>query len=352
MLTTGLWYYREDSLSTMPPKRSDERLIAKKKVVLVDNFSRTHRDTDFSRSYPFVWCVSSTLQTVTAKALLDSFPFPVTVSACLLLFASGYTLCTWFTTTRRIPSVDKLRSRHWRRLVFAAFFHGVGSVLAMAAIMSGPVSTSVLLKAVRLDSLSSLATVGSVVLSSSQSSSLPQLFYSVASVWMIRARSRVRISSSHRFQGSQNLFGVVCMISLAMALPLIHYTEKPPLPSLLQMGYLIILGVTYVVSNEVAFQLSHDKSSDVLRRACSWFVSGVVFGELTPATMTNCYYTLIGALCAFGGSSWAFKKQQQLPKREVVGKQQRVRTSSESTFDSFRSASTSRTAGSSSMLTT
>ena len=48
MLTTGVWYCREDSLSMPPPKRADERLT-EKKVVLVDDFSRPHRDTDFSR---------------------------------------------------------------------------------------------------------------------------------------------------------------------------------------------------------------------------------------------------------------------------------------------------------------
>ena len=264
-----------------------------------------------------IWCASSALFTVALKRLLQAFPYPLCISTFVLGTQFIYSLGKWFLLrTRRPPSFSKLRRRHWCRLVLAALSHGIGTIAFHCTAQSGPMTTCVLLRLLPYPFLVSSVPIWLGIASSI--TSIIQLVIGLAANLCFAARSRVRIST-HRFQGSQNVFDVTCALSyLLLVLPLSLCFEGVTASLLLQRQgpwtdhrwSLVALGILYSVSNDMGATVPQ---YDLTRRMITWASTALVLGEARR------HQDVIGAFLVFTGRWWASRQEHQ---RKNTAKQQ------------------------------
>lgn len=243
------------------------------------------------------------------KRLLQAFPYPFCISTFVLGTQFFYSLVKWFLIrTRRPPSFSKLRRRHWYRLILAALSHGMGTIAFHCTAQSGPMTTCVLLKLLPNPFLLSsipiwLGTAASIT-------SIIQLVFGLTSNLCFAARSRVRIST-HRFQGSQNVFDVTCALSfLLLALPLSLCFEGVTASLFLQRQgpwsdfrwSLVALGILYSVSNDMGAVVPQ---YDLSRRMVTWASTALVLGEARR------YQDVLGAILVFLGRWWSLRHERQ-----------------------------------------
>jgi hypothetical protein len=231
-------------------------------------------------------------------------------------------------TPRRRPSFRRFKRRHWYKLIPAALSHGVGSILNMYTALLGPIATAVLMQllprpfwsgspfpaaqlvlcGVIMSSISKSATVP---LSEQPESSTSRNYY----IYIVQvvvgllanlafvARSRVR-TSTHRFNGAQNVFEVTCALSVVgLIVPLTWLVDgtSPFLYLLLEVSesnsrrflQSLCLGILYCINNELTFVVV--KQPAVLRRAVSWVAAIFVW---TPQR----YLEIMGGLLVFGAT--------------------------------------------------
>jgi hypothetical protein len=124
------------------------------------------------------------------------------------------------------------------------------------------------------------------------------------------ARSRVRIST-HRFQGSQNVFDVTCALSFFfVALPLSLVVEGKTVSLFLQRQdhfaevawSLLSLGVLYSVGNDMGAIVPQ---YDLTRRMVTWASAALVLGEARRSQ------DILGAILVFVGRWWSRRHQSQ-----------------------------------------
>lgn len=299
-----------------------------------------HHNWRYGSLHTIVWCVCSAMYTLLLKRLLDTFPYPLTITMVVLGTQALYSMFKWTclastptgsSTTRtttgrkpvptsRRPAFRRFKRRHWQKLVPAALSHGVGSILSIYAALLGPAATSVLIQLLPRPfwsgsfPTSQLILCGVCLASVSRSESIDsaspgyyiyivQVVAGVIANLAFVARSRIRIST-HRFNGAQNVFEVTCALSVvALIIPLTYFVDGvgPLLYLLLELTdhknpwrclQLGLLGVLYCINNEITFLfVSRQQRPALLRGVVSWIATSMRAPQL---------FQVLGALLVFG----------------------------------------------------
>lgn len=296
---------------TVPPEQTLQQPPEQRPVYKVvfhqDAKNPSSRDRISIFSFASIWCASSALFALKLNRLLQSFPYPLCIATFVLGTQFSYSLAKWFLfRTRRPPSFSRIRRRHWYRLVLAAFAHGMGTIAFHYTAQFGPMTTCVLLKLLPYPFLLSSLPIWLAIAASI--TNIFQLVLGLIANLCFAARSRVRIST-HRFQGSQNVFDVTCALSfLFVALPLSLVVEGKAASIFLQdqdhfadvAWSLPFLGILYSVSNDMGAIVPQ---YDLTRRIVTWVSAALVLGEARR------YQDILGAIVVFAGRWWSHRHQ-------------------------------------------
>jgi len=323
-----------DALPEQSPLSEGQQYYTMKVNFDDDATTPSKSKSDHAVLHTILWCLCSAMYTVLGKRLLDSFPFPLTITSVILGTQALYSLLkwtcptraiSWFITSnrrRRSPSFRRFKRRHWQKLLPAALTHGVGSILIFYSALLGPVATSVLMQLLPRPFWKTFppyvligVCVSSVSLSVPRNGDSSHNYYSNYYIYIVQvvvglvahlafvARSRIRINAQ-RFNGSQNVFEVTCALSVVVLIwplallidgvgpisyLLLEVLEKNPWRFL----QLVFLGILYCISNEMTFVVVTQRA--VLRRAVSWVAAVLVW---TPQRSLE----VIGALIVFGAT--------------------------------------------------